>query len=46
MTSKLKEKMSAMVLLRPGEPLVLQSRDLPKPGKDQIRIIIEACGVC
>ena len=46
MTSKFKKTMSAMVLEEPGAPLVLQSRDLPKPGKDEIRILIEACGVC
>ncbi|MFM9153063.1 MAG: alcohol dehydrogenase, partial [Methylocystis sp.] len=46
MTSKLKQTMSAMVLEEPGTQLVFQSRDLPKPGKDEIRILIEACGVC
>jgi propanol-preferring alcohol dehydrogenase len=46
MTSKLKQTMSAMVLGEPGGQLVFQSRDLPKPRKDEIRILIEACGVC
>lgn len=46
MTSKLKQTMSAMVLEEPGTQLVFQSLDLPKPGKDEIRILIEACGVC
>ena len=35
-----------MVLVRPGVPLIIESRELPKPGKEEIRILIEACGVC
>jgi len=46
MTSKHKTTMSAMVLVRPGVPLIIESRQLPKPGKEDIRIFIEACGVC
>ena len=46
MTSKHKTTMSAMVLVRPGVPLIIESRELPKPGKEEIRILIEACGVC
>ena len=38
--------MSAMVLVRPGVPLIIESRELPKPGKEEIRILVEACGVC
>ena len=38
--------MRAMVLTRPGTPLVLQ--DLPRadPGLGQVAIRVEACGVC
>lgn len=46
MTSKLEQTMSAMVLEEPGAQLVFQSLDLPIPGKNEIRILIEACGVC
>ncbi len=38
--------MRAMVLRRPGERLVMEERPVPKPGPGQIRIRIEACGVC
>jgi alcohol dehydrogenase, propanol-preferring len=35
-----------MVLRRPGERLVMEERSEPLPGPGQIRIRIEACGVC
>jgi alcohol dehydrogenase, propanol-preferring len=35
-----------MVLRRPRERLVMEERPDPKPGPGQIRIRIEACGVC
>jgi propanol-preferring alcohol dehydrogenase len=38
--------MRAMVLRRPGEPLVMEERPEPEPGPGQVRIRIEACGVC
>src|SRR5277367_3157147 len=38
--------MRAMVLRRPGERLVMEERSEPLPGPGQIRIRIEACGVC
>ena len=38
--------MRAMVLSRPGERLAMEERSDPKPGPGQIRIRIEACGVC
>jgi alcohol dehydrogenase, propanol-preferring len=38
--------MRAMVLRRPGERLVMEDRPEPRPGPGQIRIRIEACGVC
>jgi propanol-preferring alcohol dehydrogenase len=38
--------MRAMVLRRPRERLVMEERPDPKPGPGQIRIRIEACGVC
>jgi propanol-preferring alcohol dehydrogenase len=38
--------MRAMVLDRPGTPLVMRERQLPLPGPDDILIEIAACGVC
>jgi propanol-preferring alcohol dehydrogenase len=38
--------MRAMVLRRPGERLAMEERPDPAPGPGQIRIRIEACGVC
>ncbi|ARP81842.1 alcohol dehydrogenase [Bordetella genomosp. 8] len=38
--------MEAMVLRAAGQPLVLESRPLPQPGAGQVRIRIEACGIC
>jgi propanol-preferring alcohol dehydrogenase len=35
-----------MVLRRPGERLAMEERPDPAPGPGQIRIRIEACGVC
>jgi len=38
--------MRAMVLERPGRPLVLHERPLPAPAAGQILVEIAACGVC
>jgi propanol-preferring alcohol dehydrogenase len=38
--------MWAMVLERPGSPLVLRERPLPAPGAGEILVEIAACGVC
>lgn len=38
--------MKAMVLFRPGMPLVLVERPDPTPGAGEIRLRIEACAVC
>ena len=38
--------MRAMVLRRPGEPLVLEERPAPEPGPHDLRLRVEACGVC
>jgi propanol-preferring alcohol dehydrogenase len=38
--------MRAMVLERPGEPLVLRERPQPVPGPGEILIEVAACGVC
>ena len=38
--------MQAMVLAVTGGPLVLEQRPDPKPGAGEIRLRVEACGVC
>jgi len=38
--------MQAMVLERPGTPLVLRERPLPLPGPGQVLVRVGACGVC
>ena len=38
--------MRAMVLDRPGAPLVLRERALPHPGRGEILVEVKACGVC
>jgi alcohol dehydrogenase, propanol-preferring len=38
--------MRAMVLDKPGLPLVLRERPLPAPGPGEIRVDVAACGVC
>ncbi len=38
--------MRAVVLERPGEPLVLTERPEPRPAEGQVRIRVSACAVC
>jgi len=38
--------MYAMVLQRVGEPLVYRELALPEPKPDEVRLRVEACGVC
>ncbi|MCC3245204.1 zinc-dependent alcohol dehydrogenase family protein [Methylocystis sp. WRRC1] len=38
--------MKAMVLRRPNTPLVMEERPLPAPGEGELRLRVEACGVC
>jgi propanol-preferring alcohol dehydrogenase len=38
--------MKAMVLSAPGRPLALEERPDPLPGPGEIRVRVEACGVC
>lgn len=38
--------MRAMVLNRPGQPLILEERPIPTPGSHQLLIKVLACGVC
>jgi alcohol dehydrogenase len=39
-------KMLAMVVQKAGGPLHAEERDLPVPGPQEMRIRVEACGVC
>jgi propanol-preferring alcohol dehydrogenase len=38
--------MLAMVLHRPGTPLVAEARATPEPGPGELRLKVRACGVC
>ena len=38
--------MRAMVLTKPGEPLTLETLPRPEPGRGQLAVRVEACGVC
>jgi propanol-preferring alcohol dehydrogenase len=38
--------MRAMVLHTIGRPLTLEQFDDPEPGPDEVRLMVEACGVC
>ncbi len=39
-------KMRAMVVPEPGGRLRMEERDLPEPGRHEVRIRVHACGVC
>jgi alcohol dehydrogenase len=39
-------KMRAMVVHKAGGPLQAEERDIPAPGHDELRIRVQACGVC
>jgi D-arabinose 1-dehydrogenase-like Zn-dependent alcohol dehydrogenase len=39
-------KMRAMVVQKAGGPLKLEERDVPAPGREELRIRVHACGVC
>jgi D-arabinose 1-dehydrogenase-like Zn-dependent alcohol dehydrogenase len=39
-------KMRAVQVSRPGAPLELVEREVPRPGAGTVRIKVEACGVC
>ena len=38
--------MQAMVVRAAKQPLVSEERDLPQPGRGEVRIRVHACGVC
>ena len=39
-------KMRAMVVPQPGGRFRMEERDLPEPGRHEVRIRVQACGVC
>ena len=39
-------KMRAVQVARAGGPLEPVERDVPEPGQNEVRVRIEACGVC
>jgi alcohol dehydrogenase len=39
-------KMRAMVVQKAGGPFVPEEREIPIPSRDEIRIRVQACGVC
>jgi D-arabinose 1-dehydrogenase-like Zn-dependent alcohol dehydrogenase len=39
-------KMRAMVVRERGGPFVAEERDIPTPGPEEMRIRVQACGVC
>jgi alcohol dehydrogenase len=39
-------KMRAMVVRKKGGPLEAEERDIPAPGNEEMRIRVQACGVC
>jgi D-arabinose 1-dehydrogenase-like Zn-dependent alcohol dehydrogenase len=38
--------MRAMQVSRPGGPLEMVERDIPQPGPRQVRVKVQACGLC
>src|SRR5436190_16480428 len=39
-------KMKAAQISKPGADFELVERDIPEPGADQVRVKVEACGIC
>lgn len=39
-------KMRAMIVPEPGGPFRMEERDLPQPGRHEVRVRVHACGVC
>ena len=38
--------MKAMLVTKPNGPFTLEEREVPEPGPGQMRIKVEACGIC
>lgn len=39
-------QMTAVLISRPGAPFEVVTREVPAPGPNQVRITVQACGVC
>lgn len=39
-------KMKAVLVIKGGEPFRLAERPIPEPGSGQVRVKVEACGIC
>jgi propanol-preferring alcohol dehydrogenase len=39
-------KMKIAVVPKPGADFVVEEREIPTPGTGQVRIKVQACGVC
>lgn len=39
-------KMKAAVVRAAGAQFVVEERDVPEPGKGEVRVAVEACGIC
>ena len=39
-------KMRAVQVSRAGGPLEVVERDVPEPGRGEVRIRVQACGIC
>jgi D-arabinose 1-dehydrogenase-like Zn-dependent alcohol dehydrogenase len=39
-------RMKAAVISKPGGPFEIVEREIPQPGPGQVRIKVEACGIC
>jgi len=39
-------KMRAMIVTGARAKLLLEERDIPEPGRHEVRIRVQACGVC
>jgi propanol-preferring alcohol dehydrogenase len=46
MSSVIPEQMRAMVLTGPGNPLTLETVDVPRPATNELLIQVSACGIC
>jgi len=41
-----KKKMRVMQISKPKGPFELVEREIPEPGPENVRIKVQACGIC
>lgn len=39
-------KMKVAVVVKPGADFEIQEREMPRPGFGEVRIKVQACGIC